>query len=55
MVRELGGTIVAGPNQVGRYTVALERPDEVDALLARLQRDPRVRLAARSFDAGQAP
>jgi len=55
VVRELGGTIVAGPNQVGRYTVALERPGELDALLARLQRDPRVRLAARSFDAGQAP
>ncbi len=53
VVRELGGSIVDGPNAVGRYTVALPAPvaapGELDALLERLGRDPRVRFAARSF------
>ncbi len=52
VVTGIGGTLVAGPTALGRYTIRLEnQPDdaEVDALIARLQRDPRVRFAGRSF------
>jgi hypothetical protein len=49
---EIGAKIAAGPSDVGRYTVRLERrPDdaELGTLIERLRRDPRVRLAARSL------
>lgn len=61
---EIDGSIAAGPSDLGRYTVRLE-PDagagagnanvDVDALLARLQADPRIRFAGRSLAAGRAP
>ncbi len=51
LLEEIGGKIEAGPNGVGRYRVRLEVPiasdAQLDALLAKLNRDPRVRLAAR--------
>ena len=48
----IGGEIVAGPNEVGRYGVRLtgEANDaELTRVLERLARDPRVRLAARAY------
>ena len=51
LLEEIGGKIEAGPNGVGRYRVRLERPIASDAqftaLLAKLNMDPRVRVAAR--------
>jgi len=51
LLEEIGGKMEAGPNPVGRYRVRLERPiasdAQLDALLAKLNMDPRVRLAAR--------
>jgi len=58
VVREIGGTIVAGPTELGRYTVALERTDppaDIDALVAALERDRRVRFAARAFRPERVP
>lgn len=49
---EIDATIVAGPTEIGRYTVRLDgaRTDaELAALIARLMRDGRVRFAGRSF------
>jgi len=50
---EIGGKIEAGPSGVGRYRVRLEAAStsdaQVDALLAKLNKDPRVRLAARAL------
>lgn len=52
-VGELGATVVAGPSAVGRYTIRLSaeaRTDEQrDALLSRLEADPRVRFAGLNF------
>lgn len=56
LLREIDGTIVAGPSRVGRYTIELEaglEPAELAALLARLERDERLRFAGRSFGAGE--
>lgn len=51
LLEEIGGKIEAGPIGVGRYRVRLQAPIEsdaqLDALLAKLNEDPRVRLAAR--------
>ena len=51
LLEEIGGKIEAGPNGVGRYRIRLEKPiasdAQLDALLAKLNLDPRVRLAAR--------
>jgi len=59
LVREIGGTIVAGPSDIGRYTIELDAPavddDAYRALLGRLQRDRRVRFAGRAFPADDAP
>lgn len=50
---EIGGSIASGPSDVGRYTVRLDQAGldaaEVDALLARLQSDRRVRFAGRGL------
>ncbi len=51
LLADVGGTIVAGPSAIGRYTVRLEgrapgTPDTA-ALIERLAQDPRVRFAAR--------
>jgi anti-sigma factor RsiW len=53
LLEEIGGKIEAGPNGVGRYRVRLEAPiatgARFDALLAKLNKDPRVRFAARAL------
>lgn len=53
IVLDMGGTIVAGPSDVGRYTVELTEvepsQDAIETLLASLRRDARVRFAGRSF------
>jgi hypothetical protein len=51
---ELGGEIAAGPTDLGRYTVQLDREvreAEITALLERLRNDPRVRFAGRALAA----
>jgi anti-sigma factor RsiW len=53
LVAEVGGKITSGPSDVGRYTVQLASDHssaaEVDEVLQRLGRDPRVRFAGRSL------
>jgi hypothetical protein len=53
LLEEIGGKIEAGPTGVGRYRVRLETPlagdARLDALLAKLNEDPRVRFAARAL------
>lgn len=53
VLREIDATIVAGPTDIGRYTVRLDAPeptaDELSAILERLRRDDRVRFAGRSY------
>ena len=55
---ELGGEIAAGPTDLGRYTVQLDREAseaEIAALLERLRNDPRVRFAGRALAAEGSP
>jgi Putative zinc-finger len=55
---ELGGEVAAGPTDLGRYTVQLDRDAseaEIAALLERLRTDPRVRFAGRALAAESAP
>ena len=58
VLEQIGAKIQSGPSGVGRYRVRLERPiasdAELDALAAKLGKDPRVRFAARALteDAG---
>ena len=55
---DIGATIVAGPSDVGRYTVRLESTPtdaELDALVGRLLADPRVRFAGRAYMAPRGP
>lgn len=53
VLASIHGTIVDGPSDVGRYTVRLSvsKPSDADleALIARLDKDARVRFAGRSF------
>ena len=53
LLEEIGGTIEAGPSGVGRYRVRLAAPiasdAQLDALLEKLNKDPRVRVAARAL------
>jgi hypothetical protein len=57
LLNDIDATIVGGPTELGRYTVRLERRNagdaqvdaDVDALLERLARDPRVRFASRAL------
>jgi anti-sigma factor RsiW len=53
VLEQIGAKIDAGPSSVGRYRVRLERPvatdAELDALVAKLGKDPRVRFAARAL------
>lgn len=52
-LRDIEGTIVVGPSEIGRYTVRLNlrsrAADDRDALMASLQSDPRVRFAGWNF------
>jgi hypothetical protein len=58
LLEEIGGKIEGGPSGVGRYRIRLESPiangAQFDALLSKLNNDPRVRFAARALteDAG---
>jgi hypothetical protein len=49
--REIGARLIAGPSEIGRYTFALDAAtvDGVDAVLASLRRDARIRFAGRSY------
>lgn len=53
LLEQIGAKIEAGPSGVGRYRIRLERPiaseAELDALVAKLGKDPRVRFAARAL------
>lgn len=53
VVRGVGATIVSGPTEIGRYTIELEDEaaagDPIDAVIARLRADDRIRFAAPSF------
>lgn len=53
LLEEIGAKIEAGPTGVGRYRVRLEAPiadsARLDALVAKLNNDPRVRFAARAL------
>lgn len=49
LLTTIGGTIVSGPSGVGRYTIRVEDQEPLDALIARLKKDPRIRLVSRSF------
>jgi len=55
LLQELDLTIVAGPSELGRYTLRVTdaAPLGRDALIARLRDDPRVRFAGPSFMPGQ--
>jgi hypothetical protein len=50
---EIGGVLVDGPSEIGRYTFAIEQGTEagVATLLEALRRDPRLRFAGRSYAA----
>lgn len=56
LLRDIDATIVAGPTEIGRYTVRLDSSATDDTLadvIARLMRDPRVRFAGRSYIGGE--
>jgi hypothetical protein len=59
LVREIRGTIVGGPSDIGRYTVLLDGPSSTDAevamLIDRLRNDRRVRFAGRVLTENRAP
>jgi anti-sigma factor RsiW len=58
VLQGVGGTIVAGPSSVGRYTVrvaGVEGDADFDALIRKLRADPRVRFAARAYIAPEGP
>jgi hypothetical protein len=56
LIREIGGA-VGEPSDVGRYRVRLTAADtaNVDAIVARLRADARVRFAGRAYSNEQAP
>jgi anti-sigma factor RsiW len=59
LLEEIDGSIAAGPTEAGRYRVRLHdasRTDaQLDALVAQLAQDPRVRFAARALSAETDP
>jgi len=54
LLREIGGTIIAGPSAMGRYTIRVNA-GERDGIIAELKEDDRVRFAGRSFEVEAAP
>lgn len=50
---QLGGRVVDGPSEIGRYTIEIDRSaaaaSDVERTLGEIREDPRVRFAARSF------
>ena len=59
LLEEIDGSIAAGPTDAGRYRVRLGDSNltdaQLDALVARLAKDPRVRVAARALTAETGP
>lgn len=58
LLDELGATVVAGPSDIGRYTVRVDTASASDALqtvIERLRDDERVRFAGRSYSDGRDP
>jgi hypothetical protein len=59
LLEEIDGSIAAGPTEAGRYRVRLDDSSltdaQLDALLAQLAKDPRVRFAARALSAETGP
>jgi anti-sigma factor RsiW len=59
LAAEVGGKIASGPSEVGRYTLQLGHEHssaaDIDEVLRRLNRDPRVRFAGRSLAPEGAP
>lgn len=51
LLTEIDASIVAGPTELGRYTVRVPVGAEVESVVRRLLDDARVRFAGRSFDA----
>jgi hypothetical protein len=53
LIRGVGGIIVDGPSDIGRYTIELDRSEiateDFDRLITTLRDDPRVRFAGPSF------
>jgi anti-sigma factor RsiW len=51
IIDSVGGRLVSGPSELGRYTVAVEAesPDELSGLIERLSADPRVRFAGQNY------
>ena len=53
LLAEIDGSITGGPSEAGRYTIQLDDSSatdaELDALLARLAADPRIRFAGRAL------
>jgi len=59
LLQEIGGSIAAGPSDAGRYTIRLDdsgrSATDVDALVTRLGKDPRIRFAGRATGAELGP
>ena len=58
LLEEIGAQIAAGPSAIGRYTLRLNAGTtdaEIAALIARLDRDPRVRFAGPALGAEPSP
>ena len=59
LLEEIDGSIAAGPTDAGRYRIRLDDSNltdaQLDALVARLAKDPRVRVAARALTAETGP
>jgi anti-sigma factor RsiW len=59
LLEEIGGSIAAGPSDAGRYTIRLDDSRrgaaDLDALIERLGKDPRIRFAGRAAGAELGP
>jgi anti-sigma factor RsiW len=59
LVREINGTIVAGPSDIGRYTIRLDagvtNGESLRHVIERMQLDRRVRFAGRAFPQAAKP
>jgi hypothetical protein len=54
--RRLDATVVAGPSDIGRYTIELSDSDRIrEQVIAKLRDDPRIRFVGRSFIGENAP
>jgi hypothetical protein len=51
VLRSIGGRLVDGPSELGRYTVSIAArgPDELDALIESLETEPAIQFVGRSY------